>query len=60
MRIVCLMDNDGLSGTLTNKYAFTMLAGAGIGAKSLDGKRKTGGYIDFGVAAEGKQLVYQD
>jgi hypothetical protein len=54
------MDNDGLSGTLTNKYAFTMLAGAGIGAKSLDGKRKTGGYIDFGVAAEGKQLVYQD
>ena len=53
------MDSVELSGTLTTKYEFMMLVGGGIGRKSLDGIKNTGGYIDFGVAVEGEQLVFQ-
>lgn len=50
------MDSVELSGTLTTKYEFMMLVGGGIGRKSLDGIKNTGGYIDFGVAVEARVM----
>lgn len=56
MKIVCLMGSVELSGTLTTKYVFMILAGGGIGHKSLDGIGNTGGCIDFGVAVEARVM----
>ena len=50
------MGSVGLSGMPTNKYVSMMLAGGGIGRRSLDGITNMDGYIDFGVAVEGKRL----